>query len=127
MEWGKWRFTQKKCAESHGPYCQAMKAGNFVFSTQVGLDKAGNMVSDDAYEQTVQILKNFEVLLQEVGGTLDSIVKCTVYLSDWNDFDKMNKAYKEMMKKPFPARCTVKIAAMVEEAKVEMEIIAYID
>lgn len=124
---GKREIYTDKCAESHGPYCQAMKAGNFVFSTQVGLDEKGDMVSDDAYGQTIQILNNFDILLQEAGGSLDNIVKCTIYLSDWNDFDKMNTAYKELMKKPYPARCTVKIAAMVEEAKVEMEIIAYID
>lgn len=117
----------EKCAESHGPYSQAVKAGNFVFSAHVGLDEKGKMVSDDAYLQTLQIFKNFEAVLQAAGGSLDDIVKCTIYLSDWNDFDKMNKAYKEVMKKPYPSRCTVKIAAMVEEAKVEMEIVAYID
>lgn len=124
---GKTEIYTDRCSAVHGPYCQAMKAGNFIFSTQIALDCDGTMVSDDPYQQTVQILENFKILLEEVGGSLDDIVKCTIYLSDWNDFDKMNSAYKEMMKKPFPARCTVKIAAMVEEAKVEMEMIAYVD
>lgn len=116
-----------RCAANHGPYSQAVRAGNLIFSAHVGLDKDGQMVSDDAYRQTLQILKNFEAVLEAEGGTLDDIVKCTVYLSDWNDFDKMNKAYKEIMHTPYPSRCTVKIAAMAEEAKVEMEMIAYVD
>lgn len=79
--------------------------------------------------QTKQALENMKPVLEAAGTTVDNVVKCTVFLTDVNDFAKMNEAYRvffSVAKDP-PARSTVVVAALVRAgAKVEIECIAAI-
>lgn len=112
---------------AHGPYSQGLVCDKFFFTGVIGSTAEKDPVSDSVYEQTIQIFKNTQALLEEAGGTLSHIVKTTVYLLDMNDFDEMNRAYKEMLtQRPLPARATVAVKEMLPGIRVEMEITAYL-
>ena len=109
-----------------GPYSDAIVANGLIFlAGKVGTDpKTDALVAGGIAEQTEQSLKNLETVLKAAGGTLDDIVKTTVFLADMNDFQKMNEVYGKRFKLPFPARSTVQVARLPRDAKVEIEAIA---
>lgn len=111
------------------PYSHGIMKNGTVFTTQIGEDNQGRIVSDDVYEQTKQTILNAERVLKEVGGELEDICKVTIYMLDMkNDFGKMNAAYRELMpSNPFPARACLQVAGMIDGVKVEMEFTAIVD
>jgi 2-iminobutanoate/2-iminopropanoate deaminase len=106
-----------------GPYSPAVKLGDFVYlSGQLPIDPLTNqLVSGDIYEQTYQVLRNMEAVLQEMGLELRHVVKTTVYVTDLNDFSKFNEIYATVFQEPYPARTTVQVAALPLGAMVEVE------
>ncbi len=72
-------------------------------------------------------LKNIEAILQAEGLSMDHVVKATVYLSDMNDFVRMNKVYEKSFATSKPARACVQVAALPKGAKVEIDVIAAAD
>jgi len=109
-----------------GPYCHAIKSGNFVFcSGQTPLDPdTTQLVGSDIGEQTERVLKNLEIVLQGLGLSLRNVVKTTVFLKDMADFQGMNKVYKQMFGDHRPARTTVSVKQNPLDALVEIECIA---
>lgn len=109
-----------------GPYSQAIKAGGMVFcSGQIPIDPAtGEFVSDDIAEQTVQVFKNLEAVLEAAGSGFDKVVKTSVFLADMNDFSAMNEVYGQYFTDNKPARATVQAAGLPRGAKVEIDCIA---
>jgi 2-iminobutanoate/2-iminopropanoate deaminase len=116
----------KKSPEVIGPYSQAIQVGDLVFcSGQIGKDPKTNAFVDGGIEaQTKQILTNLKAILNEAGTDLSNIVKPTVYLKNFNDFAKMNAVYASFFQKPYPARATVEVARLPQDALVEIECIA---
>ncbi|HEV7644108.1 MAG TPA: RidA family protein [Pyrinomonadaceae bacterium] len=110
-----------------GPYSQAVKTGNMVFvSGQIPIDPAtGQFVSDEVAEQTEQVFKNLQAVLEASGSGLDKVVKTTVFLADMNDFAAMNEVYGKFFTSDYPARATVQAARLPRDARVEIECIAY--
>jgi len=110
-----------------GPYSQAVKTGNMVFvSGQIPIDPAtGQFVSEDVAEQTQQVFKNLQAVLEAAGSGLDKVVKTTVFLADMNDFAAMNEVYGKFFTSDHPARATVQAARLPRDARVEIEAIAY--
>lgn len=108
-----------------GPYSQAIKTGNLVFcSGQIPIDvKTGEFISNDAAEQTAQVLKNLSAVLEAAGSSLKMVVKTTVFLADMNDFGAMNEVYAEYFGDNKPARATVEAARLPRDARVEIEAI----
>ncbi len=106
-----------------GPYSPAVKLGDFVYlSGQLPIDPLTNqLVSGDIYEQTYQVLRNMEAVLQEMNLELRHVVKTTVYVTDLNDFSKFNEIYATVFQDPYPARTTVQVAALPLGAMVEVE------
>jgi 2-iminobutanoate/2-iminopropanoate deaminase len=108
-----------------GTYSQGMEYGGvFYFSGQIGLDiQTGNM--QPTFDlQLSQIFKNIDGLLTSQNLKRENIIKTTVFLTDLNDFAKVNQAYLEFFKAPYPARSTVQVAALPKGALVEIEVIA---
>jgi len=111
-----------------GPYSQGIKAGDFVFTAgQAGVDPAtGKLVEGGSAEQTRQVLKNIQAILEAAGSSLDRVVKCGVFLQDMADFQAMNAVYAEFFppdKNP-PARTTVQAAKLPLGALVEIDAVA---
>jgi 2-iminobutanoate/2-iminopropanoate deaminase len=115
-----------KAPKAIGPYAQAIRTDFAIFTAgQVGLDPAtGELVSASVDEQTKQVLKNLQNVLEASGSSLNNVVKTTVFLKDMNDFSKMNAIYAEFFGEVPPARSTVAVAALPKGALVEIEAIA---
>ncbi len=113
-----------KAPKPIGPYSQAVRAGNFLFTS-------GQICADDSdcpkgiAEQTEQILKNLINILRAAGLNAQSVVKTTVYLSNMSDFDKMNEVYERYFEKIKPARSTVAVNTLPGEVKIEIDLVAY--
>src|ERR1700745_4169247 len=98
-----------------GPYSQAIRAGNFVFvSGQIPIDPATGKIIDDKtiQAQTRRVLQNLAAIVMAAGGSMDSIVKTTVYLRDMNEFAEMNAAYAGFFRMRPPARSTIEAARL---------------
>ena len=109
-----------------GPYSQAVAAGDMLFcSGQIPIDPTtGSFVSDDIAEQTEQVLRNLNAVLESAGSGLDRVVKTTVFLSDMEDFAAMNEIYSKYFDANKPARATVQAARLPRDAKVEIDCVA---
>ena len=78
--------------QSSLPFAQATIAGGFMFVCCIGCDRAGRFARD-VRAQTQQALDNIRALIEEAGGTMDDVVKCTVYVTDRADWQPMNDVY----------------------------------
>jgi 2-iminobutanoate/2-iminopropanoate deaminase len=111
-----------------GPYSQAIRVGDFVFTAgQVGLVPAtGELVADDITAQTEQVIHNLKAVLAEAGTDLGHAVKTTVFLTTMDHFAAMNAVYARHFPEPFPSRTTVAVAGLPKNALVEIEVVALI-
>jgi 2-iminobutanoate/2-iminopropanoate deaminase len=111
-----------------GPYSQAVKVGNLVFTSgQIALDpKTGALVAGDVAKETEQVFANLAAVLEAAGSGLDRAIKTTVFLTDMGQFSKVNEVYARFFREPFPARSTVQVAALPKGVAVEIEVVAEI-
>jgi 2-iminobutanoate/2-iminopropanoate deaminase len=109
-----------------GPYSQAIDAGAFIFlAGQIPLDpKTGQLVEGGVDVQTKRVIENIKAVLAAAGSDLTKIVSSTVYLTDMNDFAKMNEVYASYFAEPYPARVTIAIKSLPKNAMVEIAVIA---
>jgi enamine deaminase RidA (YjgF/YER057c/UK114 family) len=75
------------------PFAQATVAGGFVFACSTGRDRTGAFAIGDVRAQTQQAIDNIRALVEEAGGTLNDVVKCTVYVTDRANWAAMNEVY----------------------------------
>ena len=108
-----------------GTYSQAIKSGSTVYlSGQIAISpKTGELISDNIEEQVIQTMKNLEQVVIAAGGSLDDIVKLTVFLTDLKNFNCVNNVMENIFKRPYPARSAVEIKALPKGAKIEIEAI----
>ena len=115
----------KKAPEALGPYTQAMKSGNLVFTSgQIAINPATNAVDAVTIEeQTEQVCKNLRAVLEEAGTSLEKAVKTTCFLSDMADFAAFNGVYGKYFTSK-PARSCVAVKQLPKNVLVEVEVIA---
>ena len=108
-----------------GPYSQAIQWGDVVFiSGQIPLIPATRELNNATFEdETNQVFDNLEAICNEIGGTLNSILKLTIFLTDLSKFDTVNKIMESRFSEPFPARATVEISKLPKEVNIEMDAI----
>ena len=108
-----------------GPYSQAIQWGDVVFiSGQIPLIPATGELNNATFEdETNQVFDNLEAICNEIGGTLNSILKLTIFLTDLSKFDTVNKIMESRFSEPFPARATVEISKLPKEVNIEMDAI----
>ena len=108
-----------------GTYSQGLKFnGVYYFSGQIGLDPATGEMRKTFDDQLKQVLTNIDGLLKSQNLSRENILKTTIFMTDLNDFAKVNAAYTEFFKAPYPARSTVQVSALPKGAVVEIEVIA---
>ena len=114
--------------EALGPYSQAIRAGQLLFvSGQVPIDPAtGQLVADDIAGQTRRALENVGAILQAGGASFHQVVRTTVYLADLADFAGMNEVYATFFTAPQPARSTIQAARLPRDARIEVDVIAFL-
>ncbi|MDX3893270.1 MULTISPECIES: Rid family detoxifying hydrolase [Pusillimonas] len=110
-----------------GPYSQAVAApaGKTVYlSGQIGLEPGtGDLVSENFEGQVRQSFANMQAVIEAAGGSLDSIVKLTLYLTDLSKFGSANAIMADIIPQPFPARSTIGVASLPKGAQFEVEAI----
>ena len=117
-------INTNKAPEALGPYSHATVINDLVFTSgQIPLTLDGTIVSDDVQEQTKQVLENLTVVLKEAGSDIDSVVKATIFISDMNNFQKINEIYGNYFGETQPARSCVEVARLPKDVKVEIELI----
>ena len=113
-----------------GPYSPIMKGGNFLFTAgQIGI-KDGALVEGGVEAQTRQVFANLRTLLASADATLKDVLKVTVFLTDINDYAKVNRIYAQEFAEAgdvsgqLPARSAVAVVALPLGAAVEIEVVA---
>lgn len=118
-------ISTKKAPGAIGPYSQAVKVGNMVYTSgQLGINPETGELAEDLTAQAHQVFKNLKAVLEEAGATMNHVVKTLVFLADMNDFLAVNDIYKEYFTDSYPARSAVEVARLPRDAKLEIEAIA---
>ena len=109
-----------------GPYSQAILAGNTLYcSGQIALDPAtGSLVMDSIAAETHQIMKNVIAVLEEAKMSLDSVVKCSIFMSSMDHYAAINEVYSEYFQENPPAREAVAVKTLPKKVNVEISVIA---
>jgi 2-iminobutanoate/2-iminopropanoate deaminase len=115
-----------RAPEAIGPYSQGIRSGSLLFcSGQIPLDPStGEIVKDEVDGQTRRCLENLAAVCEAAGGSLGDAVRCTVYLTDMNDFARVNEVYGSFFEgaEP-PARVAIGVASLPKGADVEIDAI----
>ncbi|MBQ4564779.1 MAG: RidA family protein [Oscillospiraceae bacterium] len=117
-------FTEKAPA-AIGPYSQAMKTGNLLYTSgQIPIDPAtGNVEAADITGQTEQVMQNLKAVLEAAGTSFDKAVKTLCFLTDMGNFAAFNEVYAKYFTSK-PARSCVAVSALPKGVLVEVEVIA---
>ena len=118
-------INTNKVPAAVGPYVQAVKAGNMLFSSgQLGLVPETGALPEGVQAQTRQSLANIQAILDEAGFAKSDIVKTTVFIKDMNDFGAVNAIYADFFCDSKPARSCVEVARLPKDGLVEIEFVA---
>ena len=109
-----------------GPYSQAVKSGNTLYvSGQIPLDvETGKFITDDIATETSQVMKNIGAILNAAKMDFSNVVKCSIFVTDMNDFSIVNSSYEKYFDNEPPARETVEVSALPKGVHVEISCIA---
>jgi len=121
-------ISTDKAPAAIGPYNQAVKTGNLLFTSgQIALDLAsGEVVERGVQEQARKVLENLKAFLAAGGATLDNVVKTICFLDDMNDFAEFNEVYRQFFTGDAPARSCVAVDRLPKDVLVEVEAIAVV-
>lgn len=121
-------ITTEEAPAAAGPYSQAVRAGELVFTAgQLGLDpSSGEFTAADVAGQAERALANLAAILDAAGSGLDRLVKVTVYLADIDDWPAVNEVYARVVPEPYPARSAFAVRDLPKGARVEIEAIAMV-
>jgi len=118
-------ISTDKAPQAIGTYSQAIGHGSLVFlSGQIPLDPASMEVVTGGIENQIRrVFDNLAAVCAAAGGSLDDIVKLTVFLTDMGDFPQVNTIMGQYFTAPYPARAAVQVAALPKGVNVEMDAI----
>ncbi|MFD2561902.1 RidA family protein [Aquimarina rubra] len=120
-------ITTSKAPAPIGPYNQAILNGNTLYTSgQIAINpETGELVLDDIKIEAEQVMQNLKAILDEVDMTFENVIKTTIFLSDMNNFSKVNEVYGSYFNEDTaPARETVAVAALPKFVNVEISVIA---
>ena len=109
-----------------GPYSQAVLSGNTLYTSgQIAINpETGDLVMSSIEEETHQVMNNVKAVLAEAGMTFDHVIKTSIFISDMDNFGRINEIYGQYFTVDFPARETVEVARLPKDVNVEISMIA---
>ena len=109
-----------------GPYNQAVKVGNMLFTSgQIALDpETGELNTSDIVEETKLVMSNVGAILEEAGMNFSNVVKSSIFIKDMNQFSTINDVYGSYFTENEPARETVEVARLPKDVNIEISVIA---
>jgi len=118
-------ISTKEAPEAIGPYSQAVQVNGFIYTSgQIPLMPDGTMETTDIEHQTHQVMKNLYYVLETADAHFNDVIKTTIYLTNMDDFDKVNKIYAHYFGLHKPVRSTIAVKALPRNAMVEIDCIA---
>jgi len=113
--------------EAIGPYSQAVVSEGLLYTSgQIPMKSDGTLVDGDIEAQTHQVFQNLTAVLKEASLDLTDVIKVNIYISDMDEFSKLNDVYAEYFVEHKPARSTVEVARLPLDVKLELEVVARI-
>lgn len=122
-------ITTSDAPAAIGPYSQANMAGGILYiSGQIPIDPVTGKIPGNVGEQTHQVMKNLNAILNEAGFGFKNVVKSTIYLKNMEDFGTVNEIYASYLEADaYPARETVQVSCLPKNVDVEISMIAHQD
>ena len=122
-------ISTNKAPAAIGPYSQAIQWGDIVFiSGQVAFIPSTGELNNNTFESEVnQVIDNLDAICKEAGGSLDNILKLSIFLTDLSNFDAVNDLMKQRFSEPFPARSTIEVSRLPKDVNIEMDAILSIE
>ena len=109
-----------------GPYSQAVNYnGLIIASGQIGINPKTGILSSNSLESELnQIFENIDALLLASKLKRENILKCSIFLKNMDDFNKVNEIYSRFFEEPYPSRETVEVSRLPKDANIEISFIA---
>ena len=109
-----------------GPYSQAIEVNGMIYTSgMIPIDPStGELVTGSVEAQAEQAISNLEALLAASGSSIEKAVKTVVFISNMDDFGKINEVYAKHFKEPYPARSCVQVARLPKDVAIEIEAVA---
>lgn len=122
------RLTTDQAPKAIGTYSQAIQTGNTIYiSGQIPLlPESMTLISQDIDEQIQQVMDNLNAVCKNAGGSLDAVVKFTVYLINLDHFERVNTIMNKFLREPFPARAVIEVTALPKQSQIEIDAIMVI-
>ena len=122
----KQEIYSNKAPEPIGPYSQCIKHGNLIFiSGQIAINRETNkIISNNILDETEMVMENLKYILEKSNCSFKNVVKCSIFLSDLNLFDDVNKIYSKYFSEPYPARETIEVSKLPKNVNLEISAIA---
>ena len=119
-------ISTKNSPDAIGPYNQAVLVRNTLYcSGQIAINsETGSLVTDTITSETHQVMKNIYEILKAADMDFSNIVKCTIFMSDMNDYTIINKVYASYFNNNHPAREAVQVSVLPKNVNVEISVIA---
>ena len=108
-----------------GPYSQGIQVGDmYFFSGQIPLVPSTGEMPEGIEAQAHQALKNAQAVINASGAKWENVIKTTVFITNIDDFTKVNEIYATYFTQPYPARSCVEVSKLPKGALIEIEVIA---
>ena len=108
-----------------GPYSQAVVANGLIYTSgQIPMNEKGVIVANDVVNQAHQVMKNLFYVLEAAGAHFNDVIKTTIFLTDMDDFEKVNTVYSHYFGHHKPARSTIAVKTLPKNVLIEIECIA---
>lgn len=119
-------ISTDKAPAAIGPYSQAIEVNGMIYTSgMIPIDPStGELVTSSVEAQAEQAISNLEALLAASGSSIEKAVKTVVFISNMDDFGKINEVYAKHFKEPYPARSCVQIARLPKDVAIEIEAVA---
>jgi 2-iminobutanoate/2-iminopropanoate deaminase len=119
-------INTSKAPSPIGPYSQAVLVGNTLYTSgQIAINPANNeLVTSTINEETKMVMENLKAVLEAAEMNFSHVVKCSIFISNMNDFAQINEVYGSYFTSDFPARETVQVACLPKNLNVEISAVA---
>ena len=119
-------ISTDKAPGAIGPYSQAIEVNGMIYTSgMIPIDPStGELVTGSVEAQAEQAISNLEALLAASGSSIEKAVKTVVFISNMDDFGKINEVYAKHFKEPYPARSCVQVARLPKDVAIEIEAVA---
>ena len=119
-------ISTKKAPSAIGPYSQAILSNKTLYcSGQIAINpKNGELLTDNITEETHQVMKNISELLKAADMNFTNVVKCSIFMTDMNQYTEINEVYVSYFSEHPPAREVVEVSVLPKNVNVEISVIA---